>query len=119
MKENIKSLVKKGRLSKKEERALNNLIAKLRASWPGTKLKLFGSKATGKFDEESDIDILILLPCQVNEKTREQIIDIVFEINLEFDSNISPLILSKTEWETGFIPLLPIHYYIENEGVSL
>jgi len=119
MKENIKSLVKKGHLSKKEERALNKLIAELRASWPGAKLKLFGSKATGKFDEESDIDILILLPWQVNEKTREQIIDIIFEINLEFDSNISPLILSKNEWETGFIPLLPIHYYIEKEGVSL
>lgn len=89
MKENIKSLVKKGRLSKKEERAVIKLIGELRASWPGAKLKLFGSKATGKFDEESDIDMLILLPCEVNEKTREQIIDIVFEINLEFDSNIT------------------------------
>jgi len=119
MKENMKSLVKKGRLSKKEERALNKLIAELRASWPGTIFKLFGSKAIGKFDEESDVDILILLPCHVSKKIREQIIDIIFEINLKFGSNISPLIMSEKEWDSGFIPLLPIHQYVEEEGVVL
>lgn len=119
MKENIKNLVKKRYLSRKEERALNKLITEIRGRWPGAKLKLFGSKVTGEFDEESDVDILIVLPGKVSQKTRKQIIGIVFEINLEVGSNISPLILSKDEWETGLVPLLPIYYYIEKEGVSL
>jgi len=106
-------------LTKSELDSINKLYDHLKNAWPEAKFKLFGSKATGKFDKESDIDILILLPCNVSEKIRGQIIDIVFDINLEFDTNISPLILSKSEWETGFIPLLPIHYYIEKEGVTL
>lgn len=117
MKENIRSLVEKGFFSEKEERAMIKLIAELREAWPEAKFKLFGSKATGKFDEESDIDILILLPCNVSEKIREQIIDIGFDINLEFDTNISPLILSKKEWAD--LSVLPIHYFVEKEGVSL
>jgi predicted nucleotidyltransferase len=104
-------------LTKSELDAINKLYDHLKNAWPEAKFKLFGSKATGKFDEESDIDILILLPCNVSEKIREQIIDIVFEINLKFDSNICPLILSKKEWAD--LSVLPIHYFVEKEGVSL
>jgi len=119
MKENIKSLVKKGFLSEKEKRALIKLVAELKASWPGVRIKLFGSKATGKADNESDLDVLILLPCHVSHAIRQKIIHKIFNLNFSLETNISPLILSEIEWETGFIPLLPIHQYIEEEGVAL
>jgi len=119
MKKNFRSLIKKGRLSKNEERALIKLIAELRASWPGAKVKIFGSKVKGKADEQSDIDILILLSGHVSENIRRRIIHKIFDLNLSLETNISPLILSEREWQTGFIPLLPIHYYIEKEGISL
>ncbi len=104
-------------LTKSELDAINKLYAHLKKDWPEATFTLFGSRATGKFDEESDIDILILLPCNVSEKIREQIIDIVFDINLQFDTNISPLIFSKREWAD--LSILPIHYFVEKEGVSL
>jgi len=104
-------------LTRSELDAIDKLKSTLERLYPGIKFKIFGSKATGKFDEESDIDILILLPCEVNEKIREQVIDIVFDIDLEFDTNISPLILSQKEWENLYP--LPIHYFVEKEGVLL
>jgi len=104
-------------LTRSELDAIDKLKSTLERLYPGIKFKIFGSKATGKFDEESDIDILILLPCEVNEKIREQVIDIVFDIDLEFDTNISPLVLSQKEWENLY--LLPIHYFVEKEGVLL
>jgi len=119
MKENLKNLVKKGLLSEKERLALSKLIAELRASWPGAKVKLFGSKVRGRADEESDLDVLILLPCHISNDIRQKIIYKIFDLNLSFETNISPLIMSKNEWETGLLPLLPIHDYIEEEGVAL
>lgn len=99
-----------------EIEAIDRIVTELRSRWPDAKLKLFGSKVTGKFDKESDIDVLIILPCEVDEKIREEIIDMIFDINLKFDTNISPLIFSEREWAD--LSILPIHYFIEKEGSS-
>lgn len=119
MKENIKSLVKKGFLTEKEQQALIRLISELKASWPRIKIKLFGSKVKGNADKESDLDVLILLPNDLSNNIRRRIIHKIFDLNLLFETNLSPLILSEKEWRSGFIPLLPIHHYIEEEGVAL
>lgn len=115
----IKALGKKLKLAKSERYALSELIADLKTSWPSAKFKLFGSKVKGIADEESDIDLLIMLPCDVTEEIRKQIIYKVFEINLTFETNISTLIIAREEWDSPPFSLLPIHAYIEEEGVHL
>jgi len=115
----IKALGKKLKFAKSERYALSELIAYLKTSWPGVKFKLFGSKVKGIADEESDIDLLIMLPCSVTEELRKKIIYKVFDINLIFETNISTLIIARVEWESAPFSLLPIHAYIEEEGVPL
>lgn len=115
----IKALVEKGYLSINEKKALDKILRELKALWPGVKVKIFGSKVEGVADEESDLDILVLLPCDVSEKIRKEIIYKIFDINLIYETNISPLIMSEGEWENGLVSLLPIHDFIEEEGVLL
>jgi len=115
----IEALVKKGFLTKNEKQALNELVTDLKSTWPGLKVKVFGSKVKGIADEESDLDLLILLPCDVSESIRREIICKVFDMNLTYETNISPLIMSENEWDRGLISLLPIHAYIEEEGIPL
>ena len=105
--------------TKSEIDALSRLIIDIEKSWPKAKFKLFGSKLRGTADEESDLDILILLPCEVTEKIRQRIIHKVFDINLTLETNISSLIMAEKEWGSATFSLLPIHEYIEEEGVSL
>lgn len=106
-------------LSKTEINALYRLKIELEKYWPDVKIKIFGSKVSGKFDDESDVDLLILLPFDVTEQIRNKIINVVFKINLEFETNISALILGQSEWESSVISSLPIHYFIEKEGILL
>jgi len=106
-------------LTEAEKLALDRLITDLKADWPSTKFKLFGSKATGTFDEESDLDLLIMLPCTVTNEISEQIVYKVSDINYEYETNISPLIVSEDEWQNSPIALLPIHAFVEEEGISL
>ncbi|MBI5236596.1 MAG: nucleotidyltransferase domain-containing protein [Deltaproteobacteria bacterium] len=115
----IRTLIKKGFLSKTELLALNRLASVLKATWPVLKIKIFGSKVAGVADEESDLDVLILLPCAVSDAVRKEIIHAVFDINLTFDTNLSPLILSEDEWDRGRISFLPIHSFIEEEAILL
>lgn len=113
------SLAAKGMFSESEKDALIKLMSDLRVSWPNVKFKLFGSKVKGLADEESDLDLLVLLPCDVSEDIRRQIIHKVFDINLTFGTSISALIMSEKEWESDVFSLLPIHSFIEEEGVPL
>lgn len=115
----IEALAGKLKLTKSENDALIKLITDMRISWPNVKFKLFGSKVKGVADEESDLDLLIVLPCDVTSEIRKQIIHKVFEINLTFETNISPLIMPEREWESPLFSLLPIHTSIEEEGVPL
>jgi uncharacterized protein len=106
-------------LTENEIVALTELTKAIRELWPPARIKLFGSKATGTFDAESDVDVLVLLPCPVDATIRKQIIHKVFEINLAHESNISVLIVSGEEWDSSVFSFLPIHSFIEQEGVSL
>jgi len=121
----IMKIIKKNRvtsdllISDAERKALSKLVAEIQSIWKGTKFKLYGSKVRGTFDEESDLDILILLPCEVTEEIRRSIVHKIFEINLEFDTNISGLIMSEKQWQSEYISCLPIHEEVEKEGVEL
>ncbi len=106
-------------ISKNEQEALEKLVVAIKNQWERTKVKVFGSKVRGNFDEESDLDILILLPFEVSNEIRRSIINIIFEINLQFNTNISGLIMSEKEWQSKMLSILPIHEEIEKEGVEL
>lgn len=80
---------------------------------------LYGSIVRGESNEESDIDFLVLTRRPLTRYERHQITDIVFEINLEFETNISTLVVDHNPWTTGTIAVLPIHAEIEEEGVLL
>jgi len=53
--------------------------------------KIFGSRARGKSDKYSDMDIFIEVE-NIDNKLKERIREIVWEISLEYSIYISPLI---------------------------
>lgn len=57
-------------------------------------IRLFGSVARGTETPESDIDLLVLVN-RDDKATREIIMDITVEINLDFDVVIAPVIMSN------------------------
>lgn len=113
------TILKTLNLTETEKNALDELIIHIKKDWPEARVKFFGSKVNGTFDEESDLDLLIVLPCIVTDEIRRKIVHRVFEINLKYGSNISVLIVSKQEWENTPLSLLPIHFFVEKEGISL
>jgi DNA polymerase sigma len=91
----------------------------MRSRWPQVKCKVFGSKAKGVFDAESDLDVLVELPCDVHPELRCQIIRQVFALNLRHETDMSVIIVSEEEWETDPLTILPIYAEINREGVSV
>ncbi|MFH1563885.1 MAG: nucleotidyltransferase domain-containing protein [Nitrospirota bacterium] len=87
-------------LGKDEQIALKVFIEQVK-SFTGDNLvsiKLFGSKVRGDFNEESDLDILIILHKR-DWAISHKISVIVTDINLKYDCNVSPIIYTRVEYQ--------------------
>lgn len=84
---------------------------------PNSVVILFGSRARNDFRTDSDWDFLILLDVQkLNRKTKNEIWDRLYELELKTDSIISSIIHTKTDWEKRSVT--PIYQIIEKEGIA-
>ena len=83
------------------------------------RIVLFGSVARGEADEESDVDLLIVLKDPPSHHLRNRITHVILDINLEYDTNLSELIIDRESWDYGPLSVLPIHQVIEEEGIPL
>lgn len=106
-------------LSEKDEKAVQLASEILREKFPVQKVILFGSKARGDDDEESDIDLLLLTNRMITWEERKAVIDSLFDIELACDVVISPLISTSSEWNEGMFSVMPIHNEISREGIPM
>lgn len=96
------------------EAAKNLLVQK----YPVELIVLYGSKAKGTDDVESDIDLLVLTTRELTWRERNAITDPLYDIQLTHNVVISTLVVSRREWSEGRYSVLPIHDEIERYGVA-
>jgi len=90
-------------LDEKCIKALAILKQQLQIRFAVNRLILFGSVARGTADEESDVDLLIALDNEPDVTISDEISNIIFEINLEYDTNICGLVVDCHSWEQGML----------------
>ena len=81
-------------------------------------LILFGSRARGDYDNESDIDIAIIVQ-DLSRKVKNQILNKVAEIELKYLMPISTIIFSEEEFDRLKKRERRIAIDIEREGMPL
>jgi len=99
--------------------ALQETKRRISAEFAVDRIVLFGSVVRGEADEESDEDLLIVLKDPPSHQVRDRITNVILDINLEFDTNLSELIVDRQTWDHGLPSVLPIHRAIQEEGVPL
>ncbi len=86
------------------------------------KVILYGSYARGDFNNDSDIDIMILTDLTDDElaKYRSEISDLAYEIEFDnnFDITLSPLIKNMDRFNY-WLEVLPFYINVQKEGVIL
>ena len=107
------------RLTPSQREALTELRRRLSGSFGIQSICLYGSVARGEADDESDIDLLVVTEHPLKRPVRHQITDIVFEVNLRYDTNFSTLVVDRTAWDNGVFTVLPLKEEILREGVIL
>ena len=107
------------KLTPAQKKALSDLKIKLHQKFEIISIAIFGSTVRGENDPESDLDILVITRRPLQRLLRHQITDLVCEVNLKFDTNLSALVVDQAGWESGLYSILPIHNEILEEGVLL
>jgi predicted nucleotidyltransferase len=105
-------------LLNKEKKALLKLKKELSLKYNLYWLKLFGSKARGDFDKESDIDVVIVLD-NVTWEIEKQVYELCFYLGLEYDVLISPIIYSIQEINDKLTKATPLFMTVEKEGIAI
>ena len=82
-------------------------------------VKLYGSYARGDFDDESDIDIMIVadISPEERERYRSKLFDDIYELNLEYGVLVSIFIQDKVTFER-YKNSYPFYQEVEREGVD-
>ncbi len=84
---------------------------------PKAEIILFGSRARGNYNADSDWDFLILLDTpKFDKKIKNELWNRLYELELETNSVISSIIHSKSDWQKRAIT--PIYQVIEKEGIA-
>ena len=106
-------------LSENEKEALAIIKKRVSIEFNSHSFIIFGSTVNGTRDNESDVDILIITNHKLDRTDRHRITDIIFEINLAYETNFSTLVVDNDSWSNGPISALPIHEEIIRQGVRV
>lgn len=107
-------------LSEQEKNCLSLFKRRVLAALEGhtVEFKIFGSRARGQSDENSDIDVLTLVS-KKNTQIKTTIRDIAAEIQMDEDIAISPLIMTFEEFASLLKRERLLAMTIQREGIPL
>jgi len=107
------------KLKGNEKAAIREATRILKERFPVKEVILFGSKARGDSDQESDIDLLLLTTKPIHWKERHEIVYALFDVEMKHDVVISIIVNTLHDWNDGICTVLPIHEEINREGVAM
>ena len=108
------------RLTLNDQAAIAEYMARIHASFPArlTAVTLFGSKARGDDDAESDIDLLVLVDAE-DQDLRDELWRVASDVSLQYNVVISARVFAQSRWARAKYTLLPLYRAITTEGVPL
>ena len=101
-----------------DSQMLNILKQRVQKITPIERIIVFGSRARGDADKESDWDVFIQLP-ELSSYLRKQILEIAWEISLDYGVVISIFLVSTPLLVNSPIGGNPILRVIQREGIPV
>jgi uncharacterized protein len=80
---------------------------------------LFGSRARGDSDPDSDMDVLVVLDGPVSKQSREIVSDCAWKIGFDAGIVVVPVVVSRENWEQGPEHESLLAKAVKEEGVSI
>jgi len=106
-------------LAPNEQAALDRLKEVLTRDFGPVRLILFGSKARGESDRESDVDVLVVLAAKPDWRAKRRIYHLCFEVGLDHDVLLQPVVFSESDYGSTRFRVTPLLQNVAAEGVEV
>lgn len=83
------------------------------------KIILFGSRARGDADPDSDMDVLVILDEPITPGVREAVSDCAWEAGFDAGVVVASVLFTREEWEEGPEYYSPLAEAVRSEGIQL
>ncbi len=83
------------------------------------KIILYGSRARGDFDNDSDWDLLVLLPKSADHEEEKQVRKRLFQLELESGEVLSTIVDTISAWNSERNRFSPFYQNVKKEGIVL
>ncbi len=106
-------------LTGREKAALSEFVARLRERYADqvVLVTLFGSKVRGDFDEESDLDVLVVVEGDDRWPYWREITDLTSDLLLDYEVNVSALVFDEQHYQWLMEHRTPIYNNTAGKGV--
>lgn len=101
-----------------EKNILDTFITLVREKISLHRVVLFGSRARGDADPDSDMDVLVIVK-ELTEEGEEYISECAWKAGFEYGIVLVPVIFLQSEWENGPERFSLLAEAIKSEGVYL
>ena len=106
-------------LAQQEQAALRHLRNELAVIAIVKAIIVFGSVARGEATEGSDLDVLAVVDRELSYAEETAAYDAVYQTNLQYDTNISLVVVDATRWESPVWSRLPLYQAVQQDGLLL
>ncbi len=115
----MKQLVEDKILADAEKDLLMRCRSIIKNSDPSAEVILYGSRARGNAEKESDYDLLILTDKEVNLEREDIFRRQLFPIEIETGAVLTVFLISRDDWNSPLYNEMPFYQNVKREGVFL
>ena len=115
----MKHLSEHTAITETEKVVLKKCSETIRKIDPSAEVILYGSRARGDAEPESDYDLLILIDGEVTLEKEDLVCRHLYPLELETGKTLTAFVYSRQQWNTPLYRAMPFYKNIEREGVIL
>ena len=106
-------------LADTDRAAVAATIEVIRNRWPVERVILFGSKARGDDDSESDIDLLVITSVPVDAAEENAMQEAAWQTGIQHDRAVQLVVRSHEQWWHGIDQATPLRLQIDADGIEV
>ncbi len=106
-------------MNPKDRVLLEQLKVRVAERLPLERVVLFGSRARGDSEPDSDLDVLVVLEGPVSRAAEDYVRECAWQLGFESGVVIFALIVSREEWDDGLLSASSLALAVRRDGIAV